>query len=222
MVGYRAVLALTFAVFVAACATAPLPSQRQSVPSLTASLPQAATSPSSSLPEAEVPSGSPKVAAVSHDPSPATTPRATPAPTAGPLSVKEAGAALLAAWRRLQAAWLPLQDKYYLLAPCAYTGEPCRKTQFKDGKQYWGTLAVALGMYVMELKVIRFPTAAAAAGAAYIKTAVAFHDRALSASKASTLDMFNSRAAAAAAARDGKYMDDEQVLLDALGLPVGP
>jgi hypothetical protein len=92
----------------------------------------------------------------------------------------------------------------------------------KDGKAYWGSLAVALGTYVKELKRIAFPAVAAMAAAAYIKTAIAFHDRALSASRATTLEIFNARAAAAAAARDGKYVDNEQRLLDTLGLPVGP
>jgi hypothetical protein len=200
MVGYRAALVLILGAAVAACATSPSLSQPQDAP----------------------PSGSPQITDVapSHDPSPVAPPSVLPTPAPDPMTVKEAGAALLAAEGRLEEAWSALQDKYYLTAPCAYTSQRCNKTEMKAGKKYWATLAAALSRYIDELKAIRFPDIAAADANAHIKATDTFRDLALSASKATTVGTFNARAAAAADARDTTYGIQE--LKDALGLPVGP
>lgn len=211
MVGPRAALVLALALSVAACATAPSPSPRQTVVSPTPS------------PHPGVPSGSPQAAAPPDDPSPATRPSATPARSPGPLSVKEAGAALLAAQGRLRVAWdTSGTNKYLVSESCNRTPSTCSNAEWKALREKWGITAAALARYVEELKAIRFPAVVEAAAAAYIKAVVAFRDRALSASKATTLGTFNSRAAAAGAVRDGTFTDNEQRLLDALGLPVGP
>jgi hypothetical protein len=197
VVAYRAVLAITLGAAVTACATSPGPS-----------LPQAAT-----------PFGSPQTTNRSDAPSPVAPPSASPTP-GGALTVKEAGAALLAAEGRLNKAWGAIQDRFYLSAPCAWTTTRCTNTEMKAGKEYWAMVAAVLGTYIKELKAIRFPDIASVEANAHVSATSTFRDRALSASKATTLDSFNMRAAAAADARDSTYGIQE--LKDVLGLPVGP
>jgi hypothetical protein len=136
------------------------------------------------------------------------------------MTVKEAGVALLAAEERLFKAWDAVQDRFYLTASCAWSTTQCTKAELKSGKEYWASLAAALSRYIDELKAIRFPDVAEPEAAAHIKATGIFRDRALSASKATTVNSFNTRAAAAAEARDTTYGIQE--LKDALGLPVGP
>jgi hypothetical protein len=145
---------------------------------------------------------------------------ASNSPTPGALTVEEAGVALLAAEERLFDAWFIVQDRFYLTAPCAWTTTHCAKAEMKAGKEYWAMVGAALRTYVKALKAIRFPDVASTEAAAHIRATGIFRDRALSASKATTLDSFNARAAAAAEARDTTYGIQE--LKDALGLPVGP
>ena len=193
MVAYRAVLALTLVAVVAACATSGSPSQAQNVG----------------------PSGSRPTASVS------ATQRQVPSPSAsatpGPLTVREAGAALFDAERRRVPAEDALSQKY-LSTPCVYSDEPCNnKTEMEGGKEYWAAKAAVLSTYVDELKAIRFPDVAAAAAAAHIKATGIARDRALSASKATTVSTFNTRKAAAYRALDTSESNHE--LRIALGLP---
>ena len=191
MVGYRAAIPLLLAAVVVACASPPRPSE----------------------PRADVPSGSQQLNTESNAPSQVAQPE--------PMTVEEAGAALLAAEGRLTGAWDTVQGKYHRSASCAYTSRPCSKSEMKAGKEYWAQLAAAVRRYVRKLEAIRFPEVAASAAATHINSSADLSDRALSASKATTLDTFNARAAAAAVARD-TFFDDVQPLKDALGLPVGP
>src|SRR4029077_9289716 len=141
---------------------------------------------------------------------------ASASPTRGPLTVEEAGAALFAAERRRVPVEDPLSQKY-LSTPCVYSDEPCNKTEMKAGKEYWAAKAAVLSTYVDELKAIRFPDVAAAEAAAHIKATGIARDRALSASKATTVSTFNTRKAAAYDALDTYESNHE--LHVALGLP---
>jgi hypothetical protein len=213
MRGHGTSLAIMATLLLAACEAAGTPSPSvtsQLYPSAGATVASSAPGPGASATEALVPS-------------PVETPGATPgkALTPDPLTVEEAGTAFLAAEGRLRKAWSAATDKYDLSAGCALAGSPCNKTEMKAGKAYWAIVAAALGTYVEELKAIQFPDVAGAA-AACIKSAVIFRDRALAASKATTLDTFSARVAATVDARDGSFTDDDQQLKDALGLPVGP
>jgi len=130
--------------------------------------------------------------------------------------VREAGAALFAAERRRVVALEPLSQKY-LSAPCVYGGDPCNKAEMKAGKEYWAARGSALGRYVDELKAIRFPDVAASEAAVHIKATGIVRDRALFASKATTVKTFNTRKAAAVDAQDAT--DGIHELKVALGLP---
>lgn len=204
MAGYRAVRAILLCAVVTGCATSPSPSQIQ----------------------AATPSGSPQTTTPSDTPSPLAPGLASPtpsplapasaSPTPGPLTVEEAGAALFAAERRRVPAEYSLSQKY-LSTPCVYSDEPCSKTEMKAGKEYWAAKALALSRYFDELKAIRFPHVAAAEAAAHIKATGIARDRALSASKATTVSTFNTRKAAANGALD--TYESNHKLHVALGLP---
>jgi hypothetical protein len=113
-------------------------------------------------------------------------------------------------------------DKYRVSDSCASAPSTCSDAEWKARREVSSIEAAALGMYVKELKLIRFPAVAAPTAAAYLKSAINVRDRYRAASKATTLETFNTKAAAARKALDGKYVDFEQLLLDTLGLPVGP
>ena len=200
MVDSRAALTVILGAVVAACALSPSPSQ----------------------PRTALPSGTAEITTVTDVPSPSLMPSAGPtvvpsaSPTPGPLTVEEAGAALFAAERRRVPAEDPLSQKY-LSTPCVYSDEPCNKTEMKAGKEYWAAKAAVLSTYVDELKAIRFPDVAAAEAAAHIKATGIARDRALSASKATTVSTFNTRKAAAYGALDTYESSHE--LHVALGMP---
>jgi hypothetical protein len=201
MVASRAALATILGVVVAACAVSPGPSR----------------------PRAALPSGAPEITTVPDVPSPSAVPSASPtkmspaSPTPSPLTVGEAGAALFAAEGRLAVAAEPLSQKY-LSTPCVYATDPCTKrTEMAPGKEYWAAKATMLSRYFDEVKAIRFPDIAASEAAAHIKATGIARDRALSASKATTVNSFNTRKAAAWSASD--TYESNHNLHVALGLP---
>jgi hypothetical protein len=152
-----------------------------------------------------------------------------PSPTASrtvrTLTVEEAAAAYLVVRKPYDRSDGQLVNRYSLTARCAWTetSGPCDRSEWDAAKAYWSGRAAALQTYVQGLRAIAFPRVAARLAAAYVDELVDAQRAAQAAARASSLASFNKLVPGAVAALgDAHDYDPWELLMDALGLPVGP